>query len=159
MKAISRVAWTFCGTVRTRPIMSKKHVSYQNIAKFVVMGNRDILIESIFCGLVIAIAFILLLNFTAHTDQSSKTGKHSSEISAKKDFPASDAPIEEIRASIPSGSIPSAIFLEVGRQILCLFTIVFEIDVEFLKYEPDVPLPLTKFFTILFRTFISPNAP
>jgi hypothetical protein len=157
MEAISRVAWTRLRE-STSSIMIKKHVSYQNIAKFAVMKNKDILIESIFFGLVIATAFILLLNFTGNKEKSFKTGKHSSEIAAKKDFPPTDGPIEEIRASNPSGSIPSAIFIEVGRQILCLFTIVYEVDVEFL-YEPEVPLPLTKFFTTLFRTFISPNAP
>jgi hypothetical protein len=123
------------------------------------MRNRHILIESTFLGVVIAIAFILLLNFTGRKHQTLKAGKHSSEITARKDFPTPDAPTEKICASNPSGSIPSAVIIEVGRQVLCLFTINYEVDVEFLADEPDAPLPLTKFFFKLFRTFISPNAP
>jgi hypothetical protein len=123
------------------------------------MRNRDILIESTSLGIVIAVALILLLNFTARKEQLSKAGLHSVEITTKSDFPSPGTQTKKISAYNPGASIPSAVFIEAGRQVLCLFTIDFEVDVQFLEHKPDAPLPLTKFFFTLFRTFISPNAP
>ena len=123
------------------------------------MRNREILIESTFLGIVIAIALILLLNFSSRKEQILKDGKHSTAIALKNHIPVPAAPTEEIRSAKATGSIPSTVLIQVDRQILCLFTIVYEVDVAFVKYEPNIPLPLIKFYFTLFRTFISPNAP
>lgn len=143
----------------TKFLLKAVYVTTRKLLHLGVMRNREIIIESTFLGIVIAIALILLLNFTSSKEQIVKTGKHSTAIALKKDVPVRNAPTEEVRSARAIGSIPSVVVIEVDRQILCLFTILYEVDVAFVQYETNVPLPLIKFYFTLFRTFISPNAP
>jgi hypothetical protein len=125
------------------------------------MRKNHVVLESILLGIGIAIAVILLLNLTSLKKEESRRNLNSGGIiaSSTENFPQQDIPSEELRVNPGSGNIPPAINVKVSREVLCLFTIVFEEDFEHDEYQPDIPLPLTKLFLTLFRTVISPNAP
>jgi hypothetical protein len=122
------------------------------------MNEQRKAIMSMLIGLVISASLLVLLNLQAY-GQSDKCHKSSTEIAARTDLPNQEIPTEEVRAVYQNANIPSVIHVEVDRQILCLFVLSRHINIEYPKYEPVVPLPLSKHFRTLFRAVISPNAP
>ena len=83
----------------------------------------------------------------------------STEIAAKTDMPNQEIPTEEMRAVKQNANIPSAIHVQVDRQILCLFVL-------FTSHKHEYPQVVNRKFPYRsrnvpnsLRAIISPNAP
>lgn len=128
--------------------------------KFALVKRHQTIFESIVVGLGLSVILIVLLNLSL-TPDSNKSANPSPLTEYAAAVPASSEgpPAEELRAIDFTPNVPSALQVEVSREILCLLTILYTEEIIFYVYEPDVPIRLSKLFFTLFRTVISPNAP
>jgi hypothetical protein len=122
------------------------------------MGKSNVITASIL-GILISVVLILLINVTSRQECDSKWSFSILELAADDTLPDDNKPHEVLRASDSTGNIPAPVCVEAGRDLLCIFTIIFDDKLGFHNYQRDIPQPLTKLFFVLFRTFISPNAP
>ena len=124
------------------------------------MTRHGTILESVLVGLGLSVILIVLLNLSLRpeVDRSVKSAPLSEYAAAglpqQEESPAG----LELRVMDSTPNVPSAVQVEVGREVLCLLTIVYT-EITFYEYKPDVPIRLSKFFLTLFRTVISPNAP
>jgi hypothetical protein len=123
------------------------------------MNERGMIVKSMLVGLIISASFLLLLNLQSYGRQVDAHHSSPTEIAAKTCLPNQEIPSEEVRAVHQNANIPSAIHVQVVRELLCLFVLLHDVKLEYPRYEPEVPLPLSKHFITLFRAVISPNAP
>jgi hypothetical protein len=123
------------------------------------MIKRNTILESVLTGLLLSVALVVLLNIPSHKSNSNHGDRQISAVEVDGGVPDQETPKEVFRESRATPQIPSVISVEVGRELLCLITVIYSDDEVLPIYKPDVPLPLTKFFFTLFRLVISPNAP
>jgi hypothetical protein len=124
------------------------------------MRNGKALFEWIMMGIAIACIIILVQHFSAKQDSSPVNTLQLKHFSAKNALPFSEPSENKVTVSLQSKSFHTTTYVEVTRQGLCLFEILFSEDkVKSDFYKVDVPIPLTKLFQTLFKAIISPNAP
>jgi hypothetical protein len=105
---------------------------------------------TIFFGIVTALVVVFSQLFWF---QAADFGKKLAKTEQQADVPDTEAHI-----SLPSTSLPAPNTIQTGQEFSFLHEILFEAESEN-KPEQSLALVAGKFFTTLFRTLISPNAP
>jgi len=120
------------------------------------MRQSDTLWQSVFKGIVLSL-FLVVIQIA-----SSGLANEDNDVKVIKFENSSEFPIdtkEEEKFSIRSSSLHSTGYIEICRETLCIFEILFSVDENLDHYEIRVPLPLLSYLKILFTSAISANAP
>lgn len=142
------------------PGVKNRRGFFKIIFIFAGMKNSVAYLKLMIIGIIVAGVLVLMqrYNESCAKAESVKYTK-TAQFGAKQQIPFSDDRDEGPQLTVSSSSLPSAISIEVGRETLCLFEIIFEDEIEFWDYQQSVPITLTKFFRTLLEVIISPNAP
>ncbi len=122
------------------------------------MKRSLVLLKPVIAGLIVAGIIVLVQRNINQVHVSAVKQSINIQLAIKQQVPLPYDSREEVKVSVSFSSIPSALYIRVIRETLCLFEISFEEQKEFEDCE-SIPLTLTKFFRTLFQTIISPNAP
>jgi len=76
-------------------------------------------------------------------------------------LPGDDSDNQNIPLTVSASTfshLPSTLYIYIDQEILCLFSILYEIR-QPETYQPPSPVALSRFFVHMFRVIISSNAP
>jgi hypothetical protein len=120
------------------------------------MKTEDTILRSLLKGIVISC--VLIFFHIAFSGQSSQD-KHSKviKLETNQNLPTDSG--EEVKVSVQSSSLHSTGHIEISRETLYLFEVLFHVDTIFDGPRLRVPLPLSVFLQTLFTSAISVNAP
>jgi hypothetical protein len=119
------------------------------------MRQQETLWQSVLKGVVLS---LFLIGIHIACSGSSSEDKHVKIIKFEN---SSDFPVDTKEAanfSVRTFSLPAVGYIEICREALCIFEILFSVE-NSNHYEIRVPLPLLSYLRILFTSAISVNAP
>lgn len=120
------------------------------------MRINSLILSSITKGLIIS-SVLISFHIYASQDESRSTNQEVFKIAA--DQAAQDHQNSETKIVVASLGIEPVPNFEVVRDILLLLVVFFAVDPLANNVDPRIPIPLSRYFKILFLFFISPNAP
>lgn len=120
------------------------------------MRHEDTLLQSFLKGIIISCVLIL---FQIIFSPGSTNDSHVKFVKYENN---SNLPVdtkEETTFAIKSYSLPSTGCIEVCRETLCIFEILFSVEISLNQDRISVPLPILSYLHTLFTSVISVNAP
>jgi hypothetical protein len=120
------------------------------------MKTDETILRSLLKGIVIS---CFLIFFHIAFAGGSSQDRHSKVIKFQTDQNLPTESGEEVKVSIQSSSLHSTGYIEICRETLYLFEVLFHLDTTLQGQQAPVPIPLSAFLQILFTSAISVNAP
>jgi hypothetical protein len=120
------------------------------------MKKDETILRSLLKGVVISC--VLIFFHIAFSGQSGEDN-HSKIIKfeANQNLPIESG--EEVKVSVQSSSLHSTGHIQISRETLYLFEVLFHVDTTLDEQQARDPLPLSVFLQTLFTSAISVNAP
>jgi hypothetical protein len=125
------------------------------------MRPGNTLLQSLLTGIIISCILIFFqIVFSADTtshNHASDNHEKFIKYETKTELPVDTK--NEAKFSAKSCSLPSTGNIEICREPLCIFEILFSVNINLDQYQVSLPLPLPGYLLILFTSAISVNAP
>ena len=120
------------------------------------MKTNNTILRAVLKGIVISCILIFFhIAFSGQSDED----KHSKIIKFETSQNLPTETGEQVKLSVQSSSLHSTGHIEIRRETLYLFAILFPVDTILDGPRLPVPLPLSVFFQTLFTSAILVNAP
>jgi hypothetical protein len=125
------------------------------------MRQENTLLQSVLTGIIISciLVFFHIVLSASPGGISRPNDNHTKIIKYEIN---SELPVntkEEAKFSARPTSLHSTGNVEICRETLCIFEILFSVEINLDQYQISVPLPLTGYLLTLFASAISVNAP
>lgn len=120
------------------------------------MRQENIILQSFLKGIVIS-SILLFFQIVFSAGPTNDIAVKATKYENNSNIPV--YPKEEITISIKSSSLHSTGCIEICRETLYLFEILFSVRINLNQELVSVPLPLLAYLRTLFTSVISVNAP
>jgi hypothetical protein len=120
------------------------------------MKRDETILQSLLKGVVIS-CILVFFHIVFSGQSSNDTHIKIIKFETNENIPAESR--DEVKISVQSSSLHSSGYIEINRETVYLFEVLFSIDRTLDDRQIRIPLPLSVFLQILFTSAISVNAP